>query len=68
MAFMMVTTLVAMVSKLRSFAAAGNSTLLVVGGAITIIALWLVVEAVLAVRRSLRSPPVEDLDITLPDR
>ena len=37
-----------------------------VGGAITFIALWLVVEAVLAVRRFIQSPPEENLEIILP--
>jgi carbon starvation protein len=67
MLFMMVTTLVAMSSKLRSFAAAGSSTLLAVGGAITAIAVWLVIEALLAVRRYAKEPPVEELDIALPE-
>ncbi len=67
MFFMMVTTLIAMTSKLRSFAATGNTTLLLVGGAITIIAIWLIIEAVLAVRRFSRQPPVDELDIALPE-
>ena len=67
MFFMMVTTLIAMTSKLRSFAADGNTTLLLVGGAITTIAIWLVIEAILAVRRFAGQPPVDDLDITLPE-
>jgi carbon starvation protein len=67
MLFMMITTLVAMISKLRAFAAAGNTTLLGVGVAITIIAIWLVVESVLAVHRYRRSPTVESLEVTLPD-
>jgi carbon starvation protein len=67
MLFMMVTTLVAMVSKLRAFAAAGNTTLLSVGAAITVIAVWLVVESVLAVNRYRRSPPVDSLEVSLPD-
>jgi len=66
MVFMMVTTLIAMSNKLRSYAAEGNTTLLLVGGAITLIALWLVVEAALAVRRFRSQPPVDDLDIVLP--
>jgi carbon starvation protein len=68
MVFMMVTTLVAMGIKLVSFAKTGNLTLLVIGGAISLIALWLVVEAVLAVRRYSRTPAVETLDIVLPGR
>jgi carbon starvation protein len=67
MVFMMITTLIAMTTKLLSFWRAGNTTLLVVGGAISFIAVWLVVEAVLAIRRYARSPAVESLDITLPD-
>jgi len=66
MVFMMVTTLIAMISKLLSFWRDGNMTLLFVGGAITFIALWLVVEAVLAVSRYARTPPVKSLDISLP--
>ena len=67
MLFMMVTTVIAMANKLRSYAAEGNTTLLVVGGIISGIAVWLVVEAVLALLRYWRSEPVEELDITLPD-
>ncbi len=67
MVFMMVTTLIAMSSKLLSFWRDGNSTLLFVGGAITFIAMWLVVEATLAILRYARTPPETDLDIALPD-
>jgi len=66
MVFMMATTLVAMVSKLRSYIVEGNTTLLVVGGAITVIAVWLVVEAALAVKRYRNTPDVETLEIDLP--
>jgi carbon starvation protein len=66
MLFMMVTTITAMASKLLQFSREGNLTLLVVGGAITVIALWLVVEAVLAIRRFARTPPETGLDIELP--
>ena len=66
MVFMMITTLVAMITKLVSFWKDENNTLLVVGGAITLIALWLVVEAVLAVVRYSRAPAEENLDIVLP--
>jgi carbon starvation protein len=68
MLFMMVTTLIAMSNKLRTFAAEGHTALLVVGGAITLIGIWLAVEAVLAVRRFMTEPPVDDLDIVLPRR
>ena len=67
MVFMMVTTLIAMVSKLLSFWRDSNNTLLLVGGAITVIALWLVVEAVLAIFRYSRTPAEENLEIVLPD-
>jgi carbon starvation protein len=67
MVFMMITTLIAMGSKLLSFWRDGNNILLFVGGAITLIALWLVVEAALAIRRYTRTPPVESLDIALPE-
>jgi carbon starvation protein len=66
MVFMMLTTLVAMGVKLVSFARDGNLTLLVVGSAISLIAVWLVVEAILAVRRYARTPVVETLDVHLP--
>ena len=45
----------------------GNTTLLVVGGIISFIAVWLVVEAILALWRYSRSEPVESLDVVLPD-
>jgi hypothetical protein len=37
-----------------------------IGGAISLMAVWLVVEAILAVRRYARTPAVEELDIALP--
>jgi carbon starvation protein len=67
MLFMMVTTLAAMINKLLSFWRDGNDTLLFVGGAITLIAVWLVVEAALALRRYARTPPETSLEIELPD-
>jgi len=67
MVFMMVTTLIAMSTKLLSFWRDGNTTLLFVGGAITFIALWLVVEATLAILRLARRPPETNLDIALPE-
>jgi carbon starvation protein len=67
MVFMMVTTVIAMANKLRSYAADGNTALLVVGGIISAIAVWLVVEAVIALRRYWRSDPVEGLDIAMPE-
>jgi carbon starvation protein len=67
MVFMMATTLVAMTSKLRSYYLEKNITLLVVGGAITVIAVWLVTEAYLAVRRYRRTPDLESLEVGLPE-
>jgi carbon starvation protein len=51
MLFMMVSTLTAMAIKLRDFFVREQTLLLVVGGCITLIAVWLVVEAGLALRR-----------------
>jgi len=67
MVFMMVTTLIAMGIKLLSFWSAGNNTLLFVGGAITTIAVWLIVEAVMAIIRYSRTPAREGLDIAIPE-
>ncbi len=67
MLFMMATTIVAMVTKLRAYLAEGNTTLLLVGGTIFTIAMWLVVEAFLAVRRYRRTEPVATLEVELPD-
>jgi len=65
MVFMMASTLVAMAVKLADFHREGQTVLLVVGGCITLIAVWLVVEAFLALRRYRREGPVESLDVTL---
>ena len=65
--FMMITTVIAMTTNLRSYAAEGNTTLMIVGGIISFIAAWLVVEAVIALRRYWRSEPVESLDIAMPE-
>jgi carbon starvation protein len=67
MVFMMVSTLVAMAVKLSDFHSEGQTVLLVVGGCITAIALWLVVEAMLALRRYRREGAVDSLDVTLPE-
>jgi carbon starvation protein len=67
MVFMMISTLVAMAVKLSDFARQGQTVLLVVGGCITGIAVWLVVEAFLALRRYRREGPVDSLDVTLPE-
>ena len=65
--FMTVTTVIAMTTNLRKYYAEGNSTLLFVGGIISFIAVWLVVEAVIALRRYWRSEPVKGLDIAMPE-
>ncbi len=65
--FMMVTTVIAMTTNLRKYYAAGNTTLLLVGGIISFIAAWLVVEAVIALRRYRREPAVAGLDVEMPE-
>jgi carbon starvation protein len=65
MVFMMVSTLAAMAVNLVDFHRKGQTVLLVLGGCITLIAMWLVVEAFLALRRYRREGPVESLDVTL---
>ena len=66
MFFMMTSTLVAMLFKLRDFYSQGLRLLLVVGIIIVAIGIWLVVEAVLALRRFRRQGKVDSLDIPLP--
>ena len=65
MLFMMGSTLVAMFLKLRDYARDGQDLLLYVGSCITLIALWLMVEAVLALRRFRRGQTTDDLDIPI---
>jgi carbon starvation protein len=51
--FMMVSTLIAMIANLKTFAPGaprGDPLLFVVGGALVVLALWLLVEALLALR------------------
>jgi carbon starvation protein len=66
MAFMLVSTLAAMTIKLGDFLRQGQWMLLVVGSCITLTAGWLVVEAVLALRRYRREDRRVELDVTLP--
>jgi carbon starvation protein len=66
MVFMLVSTLTAMVLKLGDFFAKQQWLLLVVGACITAIAVWLVVEAGLALRRYRREDRPVGLDVTLP--
>ncbi len=63
MAFMLISTMVAMAGALRGFWAARDWLLLITGGALFVIAIWLTIEAVIAVRRYRREPIVESLDV-----
>jgi len=63
MLFMLVSTLSAMLSKLRDFWNAGEWVLLLTGAVLFVGAIWLTVEAWLAVRRYRREPPVESLEV-----
>jgi carbon starvation protein len=67
MVFMMVSTLTAMTLKLRDFLRQGETMLLVVGACITLIAVWLVIEAALALRRFVREGKTDSLDIPITD-
>jgi carbon starvation protein len=64
MLFMMASTLTAMSLKLRDYLREGQTVLLVVGGAITVVAVWLVIEAFLALRRFRREGSTDGLDLT----
>jgi carbon starvation protein len=63
MFFMMATTLIAMVVNLRGYIERGEHLLTIVGSCIAGIAIWLLVEAVLALRRYRTSPVVSSPDI-----
>ena len=63
MAFMLVSTLWAMTSNLLDFWANRQLLLLLTGGAVLVLALWLVVEACLAVRRYRQQPVIEDIEV-----
>jgi carbon starvation protein len=63
MLFMMVTTLTAMGLKLADYAREKQITLLVVGACISLIAVWLVVEAALALNRYRKEGPVQSMDL-----
>ncbi|MCP4204762.1 MAG: carbon starvation protein A [bacterium] len=61
MVFMLVSTLVAMVSNLRGFWlqwAEGGAILFVVGSILLLLALWLAVEAAYALAKARRTPPI----------
>ncbi len=66
MVFMMVSTLTAMVLKLRDFWTDGLGLLFGVGCCILLVGVWLLVEAVLAIRRYRREGTEPGLDVRLP--
>jgi carbon starvation protein len=63
MLFLLVATLTAMATNLVKFWQQGLFGLLLTGGAVFGLAVWLTIEAALAVRRYRREPPVETLDV-----
>ena len=63
MGFMLVSTLTAMASNLVDFWSGNQWMLLLTGGTIFLLAVWLTVEAWLSVRRYRRRPVVEDLEV-----
>ena len=63
MAFMLISTMVAMMFALRGFWDSRDWLLLITGGVLFVIAVWLSIEALLAVRRYRREPIVESLDV-----
>ena len=63
MVFMLVSTLSAMGSNLIDFWRQGEVILLATGGLIFVLAVWLTLEAWVAVRRYRRRPVVEDLEV-----
>lgn len=67
MLFMMVSTLTAMVVKLRDYYREGEVVLLVLGSCITVTAIWLVLEAFLALRRYRSESAVPGLDLSIPE-
>lgn len=70
MLFMLGSTILAMLSNLRDFWRRwdeGTGALFVVGSILLLMAIWLVVEAVLAFGRARREPKVESLEIVFPD-
>ena len=66
MGFMLVSTLTAMASNLLNFWSAGHWLLFLTGGTIFALALWLIVEAWLAVRRFRQRPVLEGLEVEFP--
>lgn len=66
MVFMLATTLSAMGINLVEFYDAGQLTLLGTGGIVFSLAVWLAIEAAVAVYRYRRAPIVEELDVVFP--
>ena len=63
MAFMLVSTLTAMASNLLQFWREDQWSLVLTGGVIFVLAVWLTLEAWIAVRRYRRHPVIEPLDV-----
>ena len=68
MLFMLASTLTVMSVNLTGFWSAGQWLLFATGATIFTLALWLAVEAVIAVYRFRRQPVIEGLDVELRDR
>lgn len=71
MGFMALSTVYAMFSNLADFwaqRATGGAILFVVGLILLVLAVWLMIEAVLAIRRFRGQPPIDTLAIVFPDR
>jgi carbon starvation protein len=71
MVFMLVSTLTAMVANLRTFIGQwgeGGGPLFVVGLVLLVLAVWLIVEAVLALARSRGQGPIETMEIRFEER
>lgn len=67
MVFIFTATLTAMVMNLIEFWKQGILVLLITGGVLFILAVWLTIEAALAVRRYRNEPPVETLEVRFPE-
>ena len=63
MLFLLAATLVAMAINLAKFWQQGLVGLLLTGGTLFVLAIWLTVEAALAVRRYQKESPVKTLDV-----
>jgi carbon starvation protein len=63
MLFLLIATLAAMVINLVKFWQQGLFVLLLTGAVLFVLAIWLTVEAALAVRRYRHEPPIETLEV-----